>query len=332
MIILMSTSYKEVISCLKRLIETHDFVVIPQFGAFIMQMEAAEFSVSQSIIFPPRKKILFNPLLTYNDGLLVSEIQKTSGIENVLAQTLVQQFVEGLKILLNTKRRADLEGIGFFYKDLNDNILFESELNPFYLSESYGLYPVSAIPVENQTDTFVSHSLSSKNTIRFEPKNIYKAAVVLLVISLFFVYWWISPVDIRTQWANVIGTKPSIKIKVSAVYYPFINNRYDRYNVMLRKEVKEYLKMHVNGNVVSKENKLSVFSIVLGCFKVEQNAHKLIKDMRSKNVEASLKWNAEKQMYIVYIGNFADKLKATSVLSDLKSKGVLKDAWIKEEK
>lgn len=321
----MSTQYKEVIDCLKHLIDTQEFIVIPDFGALVMQMESAEFSFSQNVVFPPRKKVLFNPLLKHNDGLLISEVQKKLNIDFVLSQTLVHQFVQSIKVLLDTKRRVDVEDIGFFYKDIHDNILFESSLNAFYLSESFGLYPVPAVVIEKEPTAFQSKGKNEKRIVQFDTRNLYRAAVVFLIAGLLFVYWWVSPFDFKFDLANIASHPAKNKIQVSGFVYPVVKIRYNDFYFNKKSD------KIVENSGKSGNNKNSVFSIVAGCFRVEENAKKLFNEFKSKGIEASVKWNAEKQLYVVSIGDFNDKLKASASLKDLKTKGILKDAWIKEQ-
>ena len=340
----MKASYKEIIGSLKDLIETQDFIIIPEFGALVMQMESAEFSIAQNVLFPPHKNITFNPLLKHNDGVLIAEIQKKLGIEYVLAQTIVQHFVQSLKVLLETKSRADIEGIGYFYRDIEGNVLFESQLNPFYLSESFGLSPISVIPISREKEeVFVSTEKASAKVIRFQHRNIYKAAVVLVIASLLFVYWWRNAGDIKNSWANLFGTRSTkMSIYVNTTRYPVIRKKYDRF---------ELLKEAPIVNTTSEENNTSVenaiksgvkkevdnrvkgrFSVVVGCFKLEANAQKLFQQFAQKGIHVSIKWNNEKQLYVVSIGQFTTKEAAVEELNKLKLKGILSDAWVKEEK
>lgn len=323
-----TSSYKEIIDCLKHLIETQDFIVIPDFGALVMQMESAEFSVAQNVLFPPRKKVLFNPLLKHNDGLLISELQKMLNIEFVLAQTMVHHFVQSLNVLLETKRRADIEGIGYFYKDLEGNILFESTLNPFYLSESLGLFPVQTIPVEIKTEhRFETNNIEKKKIIVFQPKNLYKAASVLVIVGLLVLYFLTATPEWKNNFADFVGIKPARPIYLSKTSYPEINFDYSIHlptvnnNTNVSKE---------NNALISNKNQ-SLFSIIAGCFRVEQNARRLLNEFKNKRIKASIVWNAEKQLFVVSVGQFNDKNQASDYLNTLKQKSILKDAWIKEE-
>lgn len=327
----MKMQYKEITNCLKDLIEVHDFVIIPEFGAFVMQLESAEFSISENVLFPPRKKVLFNPTLKHNDGLLVSELQKKLGIEFALAQIMVERFVQTIHLLLDTKRRVDIEEIGYFYKDIEGNILFENTLDPFYLSESFGLSPVHAIPVEAkpvfQSTSSVKHTATEK-IINIDRKNIYKAAAVILISIMLLAYWYIAPFDIKTNFANIIGTKPLNKIKINSSEYPVFKIKY---NELVLKEQSLSFHNTLSNAVFSENNSTSVFSIVAGCFRVEQNAKRLVLNLSNKNIKAGIKWNSEKQLFVVSVGHFQNKSEAIKMLSGLKNKGILKDAWVKEE-
>jgi len=321
----MTTNYKEILECLKKLIETQDFIVIPEFGALVMQLESAEFSIAENVLFPPRKKIVFNPLLKHNDGLLIAELQKQLNIEFVLAQTLVNNFVQSLNILLETKHRAELEGIGYFYKDLQGNILFESTLNPFYLSESFGLYPIHTIPVEKSEATEKSTSIPERKIWQLDRKNISKAAVVFIIFSILLFYWWISPFDLKNNLSSVFAKKPNQIIHVKNTNYPVIKTRF--IELPLKKIVKQE-----TTNELSNIHPSSVFSIVAGCFKIEQNAKKLWNDFKNKGLESFIRWDTQKELFVVSIGTYYEKEKAISDLNKLKTSGVLKDGWIKEIK
>ncbi len=330
----MRSTYKDITDCLKSLIETQDFIVIPEFGALVMQMESAEFSIAKNVLFPPRKKMLFNPLLKHNDGLLIAELQKQLGIEAILAQTIIQQFVQSLNIMLETKRRAELEDIGYFYKDIEGNVLFESSLNPFYLSESLGLYPVSTISMEKNISSPSSVVSSEQNTIVLNRKNLYKAAVVFLAISLLFFYWWLSPVDIKHQMAGIFEKPPARAVAISSRKYPVLNVNYSP-NVALfnsQKDNSASSDFNKQGTPSFNTPASEKFSIVAGCFKLKDNAHKLLHQFESKGLEAALNWNEQKQLFVVSVGSYENKERAVMELKSLKEQGILKDGWIKEEK
>ncbi len=327
----MEKHYKEIVDCLRELIEVHDFIIIPDFGALVMQLEPAELSVSQNVIFPPRKKILFNPLLKHSDGLLTSELQKKLGIEFVLAQSLVQRFVQTLYVLLDTKRRVDIEEIGYFYKDIEENVLFECTMDPFYLSESFGLSSIQVSVIETKS-VFQSNEIGNgdrREIIRLDVKNIYKAAVIIFIVFSLLIYWYIVPVDIKTNLANVLGySRTSDKIKISRTVYPLFQVKYDV--ISIKKKPLNNSTTKPLDKVTEKKHS-AVFSIVVGCFKVEQNAQRLTSELNKKQIKASIRWNSEKQLFVVSIGIFQNKLEAVKRLNDLKVKGVLNDGWIKEE-
>jgi len=321
----MANNFKEITECLKGLIETQDFIVIPEFGALVMQLESAEFSIAENVLFPPRKKILFNPLLKHNDGLLIAELQKYLNIEFVLAQTLVNNFVQSLNILLQTKHRAELEGIGYFYKDLQGNILFESTLNPFYLSESFGLYPIHTIPVEKSEIFEKSTSITERKIWQLDRKNISRAAVVLIIFSILLLYWWISPFDLKNNLSSIFTKKPNYSIHLKNTTYPLIKTKF--VEIPHKKITTQEI-----SNELSNIHSSSIFSIVAGCFKIEQNAKKLWNEFKNKGLESSIRWDTQKELFVVSIGAYSEKEKAINDLNKLKISGILKDGWVKEIK
>ena len=53
----------------------HDFVIVPAFGGFVSEYQAARITEG-GIFYPPQKEIGFNPNLVYNDGLLAHSIME----------------------------------------------------------------------------------------------------------------------------------------------------------------------------------------------------------------------------------------------------------------
>ena len=67
------------------LLQEHDCVIVPNFGAFVARNISAKISSDGSKIFPPNKEITFNKSLVKNDGLLINRISSSENISYEVA-------------------------------------------------------------------------------------------------------------------------------------------------------------------------------------------------------------------------------------------------------
>ena len=96
---------------LLELIKDHNRVIVPNFGAFIVSREKGQ-------------TILFNSFLSFNDGLLINHICKVDGVDSATAMTSVEDFVNTIKEALDAKGVYEFKHLGTFTKDQNGILRF----------------------------------------------------------------------------------------------------------------------------------------------------------------------------------------------------------------
>jgi len=101
---------------LKELVENNNRIIIPDFGAFMVQST------------PDGKQISFNDFLKFNDGLLVNQIIKAEKISKNDAADKVKEFVKSIDEAFSKGESFEVKELGFLVKDNNGNIKFEKEL------------------------------------------------------------------------------------------------------------------------------------------------------------------------------------------------------------
>ena len=92
---------------------------------------------------PPQKELTFNSRLTYNDGLVakhISEVERSSYEE---AQEYIKSVVTRWKQELSLGQEVRLANIGKFTKGTDNNIIFTSLSKENYLTDSFGMSPVT---------------------------------------------------------------------------------------------------------------------------------------------------------------------------------------------
>ncbi|MFC2118567.1 hypothetical protein ACFLTI_07305 [Bacteroidota bacterium] len=132
----------EINKYIKELLFQHDCVIIPGFGGFVTNYQAAEIKENINSILPPSKIIGFNKNLIHNDGLLINFIAISCGINFEEAKDELEKYVKKLRERLIVGGKVQLPGIGTFKLDEQENIQFEPGLSRNYLLDSYGLIPI----------------------------------------------------------------------------------------------------------------------------------------------------------------------------------------------
>lgn len=144
---------------IKQLLYRNDCVILPNFGGVMAQYASAQVHPIQNVFTPPHKTLAFNKSLVHNDGLLVSEIVRFSGVTYEAATISIHQFVRKLENDLSSKGQAVITGVGKFFYDVEHNLIFESFEENNYLTNAFGFDRFVAKPVMRREE--VIHQLEN---------------------------------------------------------------------------------------------------------------------------------------------------------------------------
>lgn len=149
----------------------HDCVILPGFGGFVTNYHQAERNDESNTFFPPKKDVLFNRSLTYNDGLLINYMAKNFNITYEEAEERVKLEVQEAWLRLDKGEEVSFNGVGTFFYDKNEKLNFTPVDTENYLTDSYGLNSFRFPPLayQNNTIDFVSnHNQSSEMNTGFK--------------------------------------------------------------------------------------------------------------------------------------------------------------------
>lgn len=144
---------------IKQLLYRNDCVILPTFGGIMAQYASAQVHPIQNVFTPPHKTLAFNKSLTHNDGLLVSEIVRYTGVTYEAASVSIHQFVRKIESDLSGKGQAVIAGVGKFFYDVEHNLIFESFEENNYLANAFGFDRFIAKPVMRREE--VIHQLEN---------------------------------------------------------------------------------------------------------------------------------------------------------------------------
>ena len=120
------------------LLRSHECVVVPGLGGFIIRKKNAVIYVAQNLFAPPSKHLHFNPQLTHNDGLLAHHISKETGSSYEKALDTINETVSDILYKLYKEKSVDLKDIGII-SNQNGFLKFEPSSESNLQDESYGL-------------------------------------------------------------------------------------------------------------------------------------------------------------------------------------------------
>ncbi|NDV79898.1 SPOR domain-containing protein [Dysgonomonas sp. 511] len=123
------------------LLPAHNCVIIPDLGAFILNIENAVVGRDGSVT-PPCYTLAFNPELKSSDGIIASLISKEEGVSYRFASMQIKDAVRAILADLKRGKTIDCGNVGSLSLDSDRNLIFTP--NKLYIHpECFGLYSVS---------------------------------------------------------------------------------------------------------------------------------------------------------------------------------------------
>jgi nucleoid DNA-binding protein len=348
---------RHIIEGIKELLHHQDYVVIPGFGGFVAQMHMSRYLIEKNILTPPGKFISFNKQLKQNDGSLTLWLQSKLSISSDEAQKHLSEFSEYCSQVLFAKRRLNLESLGFFYLDFENNICFEPNTEVNYHADSFGLASI----VLNELVEIKEEVITPKKEVVFEDRIIesvpeqkwpsrkrHLKPIAYIALGGSILFFTLSALVNLNQhngplWSGILNNN------TSANYKPL---QYSELNLAPLLSETPALVANANGIAVLELNKNTLavkaiestsvnsfsaktankrisgkFQIVLGCFSVQDNARGMVSKLKRKNINAEITGTNNKGMHVVSCAGFENKEEAQNYLQEIKSD--FPSAWIK---
>jgi nucleoid DNA-binding protein len=188
---------------IRTLLFEHDYVTIPNFGAFIANYLPSSFNEISGSLMPPQKRVAFNEILKQDDGLLATHISRRESVTIDEAKRKIQGFVTDIKDSLATEKSFTFDKIGNFSLNEENNLVFDPDRRNNFFSESFGfdsLFPrqitkekyTYSQTFEDDADELLIHESSYSSTHRRTKSSgwtyvLYSLPIFLLSSGLFIV-------------------------------------------------------------------------------------------------------------------------------------------------
>lgn len=121
------------------LLLSHDYVVIPGLGTFIVQQKDARRNEEEEAFLPPYRSVRFNTELTQNDNLLLEAMGEIYNISQTQADQMLATWINDFRQTLEDNGCVEFGAIGIFTQEDGRTLQFDSLLAGVTTPDYYGL-------------------------------------------------------------------------------------------------------------------------------------------------------------------------------------------------
>ena len=231
------------------LLQEHDCVIVPNFGAFVARNISAKISHDGSRIYPPNKEITFNKSLIKSDGLLINEISSNENISYEIANNKLNNWVVKSHKKISKQGYIEIKNIGSISLD-NDKYIFTPSQNSIFLKSSYGLNSINSNEIKRSTNSI------SNSYLKY-------AAILIVFLSLAGIFTK-SYFDSVNEFNEASYAQANLEIEKKIQKATFnINSSLPTVKLPIKKQYGD-------------------FHIIAGSFMLEENSLKMIAALKNK--------------------------------------------------
>jgi hypothetical protein len=317
------------------LLSLHDCVIIPGFGGFIGNYSPARIDPVHHVFHPPAKTLLFNINLKQNDGLLANKVAASSGTSYADACKLIDDFSEECRFILSTGKPFELPQVGRLFSGTEGIIHFEQDQISNLLPDAFGLTPFISPPVIRNLSALsldwnhAGRGIEPSAKKLIVPRILKYAAFFALPIGVAAVIGVTQYGKLSANFANDAGIMTSVISRFSAAslvdkkvapMHPATTFKLPQKVTQVTAEASP----PVATTAIRHDDR---FAVIVGAFRIEENAEKLVAELKQKGIEASIFDQSKTGLFRVTIGTSANRDDARQLLASAKSTN-FGGAWI----
>ena len=277
------------------LLQSHDCVIVPNFGALVARNISAKISSDGSKIFPPNKELSFNKNLVKNDGLLINAISSNENISYEGAEQKITNWVRRTNKKLEKQRYIEIKNIGSISLE-NTKYVFVPNQNSIFLKSSYGFNSIDSSQITRRQKSINNSYLKY-------------AAILIVFLSLTGLFTK-SYFDSVNEFNKASYAEANLEIEKKIQKATFnINTSLPVVKLPIRKQY-------------------GSFHIIAGSFRLEENSLRMISQLKEKGFIEARKVGVNKFGLLQVAYNSYDTVEeARLALSEIRTKEDL-NAWL----
>ena len=185
---------------ISRLIAQHNCVIIPGVGAFLAHRVPACYNAKERVFMPPHRALVFNPQVTVDDALLLSEYMDDGTMSYEEAGECLANDIEAMRQKLSATGILCFGDLGTFNMDIEGKISFTANENSIDDPYNYGFEPLAIAPLKElqQKDIVIKRSNIGK----------YISAIAAAIVVIFVLIPLGSSIYNRDTQLSVAGFTP----------------------------------------------------------------------------------------------------------------------------
>jgi hypothetical protein len=320
------------------LLATHDCVVIPTIGGFVVRTLPSVHKEEDHTFSPMRRDVGFNGDLVHSDGLLVSSYASIYGKSFEEAQTMMEEDIAELQGALERNDKVSLGALGTLSYGEEGQLVFTAGNADVFGADTYGLssfsvpvLPPQAEPASPPKRKGVLHVRMNKKVVRG-----VAAAVVVVAVAV-AIPLTVSDRASDTYEAAVLPAKAAKEASPAPVNEQQPEQAVVQEAVAPEEVVPAEVKTEPEKVVspVTKPTPEAVvvdeggkYYVVVGSFPEKEKASVALAAYQrsAKTSEAGIVQRDGK--FRIYAGNYASRTKAKVALARIRQHSRYKDAWI----
>ena len=302
---------------ISQLLYRHQCVIVPNFGAFLTEIQSAHLNETSNSVYPPKKLISFNPHLKNNDGLLANHISLAEKRNYESAVAAIESEVIIWKSILEFSGKFTIKNVGELSLNAEKNIVFTPIDNTNYLMESFGL------------NSFISPSIKREIQLEIVDEVVVEEAAPIVFIA-----------EERTsrpylKYAAVLV----LALSVAGTFgYKMYENRIAEQTLLVQTAVQKQVQNKIQEatffidnpipavRLTVKEEKLS-YHVVAGAFRNERNAENIYQELIKLGYPARRVGTNRFGLHPVFFGSYATEIEAQQAMRAI-HKTKSPEAWI----
>jgi nucleoid DNA-binding protein len=300
---------------ISQLLYRYQCVTIPGFGAFLTDIQSAQWNEASNGFYPPKKLISFNSFLKNNDGLLANHVAQNEKISYESALVSIENQVIKWKNDLQSANKISFKSIGEFNLNSEKNIVFTPYEQVNYLASSFGLTSLIAPSIKREVIEHLFDDVKEEEVIQLvSDRNIgrtYLKYAAVIVLSLSFT----GIMGLKLYQEKVASDTLIVQTEVQQQ----VQNTIQEATFVISNPLPSV-------TLAVKEENMP-YHIVAGAFRLEKNAEKVYKRLTRKGYKAKRLAPNSIGLFPVLYGSFPSLEEAERIKSDIQ-KSENPNAWI----
>ena len=173
---------EKLVKNISKLIAVHNCVIMPGVGAFLAHRVPARYNAAEGVFMPPHRSLGFNPQVTVDDALLLSEYMNDGLLSYEEANECLTNDIDVLRLNLSSNGVVRFGELGTFTMDIEGKITFAPNENSIDDPYNYGFEPLVISPLKElaKKDIVIKRSSISKYV------SAVAAAIIILLVLVPF--------------------------------------------------------------------------------------------------------------------------------------------------